>query len=78
MLTQEKMATANSAYHTQVLEEVDKIPSEYLPSLLKMVRAFREGVTLQTAEESFRQGWQEAVAGQTRPVTELWEGIDAE
>ena len=72
------MATADSTFHTQVLEEVDKIPSEYLPSLLKMVRAFREGVTLQTAEESFRKGWQEAVAGQTRPVTELWEGIDAE
>ena len=43
-----------------------------------MVRAFREGVTLQAAQESFRQGWQEAITGQTRPVTELWEGIDAE
>ena len=27
------------------------------------------------AEASFRQGWQEVLAGQTRPVSELWEGI---
>ena len=27
------------------------------------------------AEASFHQGWQEVLAGQTRPVSELWEGI---
>lgn len=39
---------------------------------------FRESVTLKPAEASFRQGWKEALAGETRPVSELWEGIDAE
>ena len=29
-------------------------------------------------EDSFRQGWKEAMAGETRPVSELWDGIDAE
>jgi hypothetical protein len=29
------------------------------------------------AEGSFRQGWQEALRGETRPVSELWEDIDA-
>ena len=29
-----------------------------------------------SAEESFRQGWKEVMAGQTRPVLELWEGIE--
>ena len=38
---------------------------------------FRESVTLKPAEASFRQGWQEAQTGQTRPISELWEGIDA-
>lgn len=33
---------------------------------------------LKSAEESFRQGWKEAMAGNTRPVSELWDGIDAE
>ncbi len=44
------MDTAKPLYRSQVIEELDKIPSEYLPSLLKMLRAFREGVTLPTAE----------------------------
>lgn len=34
--------------------------------------------TLKSAEECFRQGWQEAMTGQTVPLSELWEGIDAE
>ncbi|HET6568709.1 MAG TPA: hypothetical protein VFG50_12145 [Rhodothermales bacterium] len=72
------MAAAQSHYRSEVLEEIDKIPSEYLPALLKVMRAFREGVTLPLAEESFRQGWQEALAGQTRPVSELWGDVDAE
>jgi hypothetical protein len=35
-------------------------------------------VTLKTAEDSFRQGWHEAMTGQTIPLAELWDGIDAE
>jgi hypothetical protein len=60
-----------------VLEEVEKIPPEYLPFLLEIMRAFRESITLKPAEESFRQGWQEALRGETRPVSELWKDIDA-
>ncbi len=36
-----------------------------------------ESITLAPAEKSFRQGWQEALRGETRPVSELWEDIDA-
>jgi hypothetical protein len=36
-----------------------------------------ENVTLKLAEDSFRQGWKEAMAGETRPISELWDGIDA-
>ena len=28
--------------------------------------------------ESFRQGWYDAMTGNTLPVSQLWEGIDAE
>ncbi len=35
----------------------------------------RGRITLKPAEESFRQGWQEALRGKTRPVSELWEDI---
>ena len=71
------MATKNLSYHSQVLDELEKVPAEYLPSLLKMVQAFREGVTLTSAEETFRQGWQEAISGETRPISELWDEENA-
>jgi hypothetical protein len=44
--------------------------------LLLIVRAFRESVTLKSAEASFRQGWKEALRDDARPISELWEGID--
>ena len=62
--------------HRTVLEEVEKIPAEYLPLLLEIMRTFRKGITLKPAEESFRQGWQEVLGSETRPVSELWEDIN--
>ena len=67
------MATQVSAYAGQLAREIRETPEEYLPILLKMVRLFRESVTLKSAEASFRQGWKEALTGETRPVSELWE-----
>ncbi len=32
----------------------------------------------ESAVESFRQGWYDAMTGNTSPVSQLWEGIDAE
>lgn len=29
-------------------------------------------------EDSFRQAWKEIKEGKVRPISELWEGIDAE
>ncbi len=43
-----------------------------------MIQVFRESILLKPAEESFRQGWGEALRGETRPVSDLWEDIDAE
>ncbi len=67
-----------SLYRDRVLEELDLIPQEYLPALANLVRAFRESFALPSAAESFRQGWREAKRGDTRPISELWDGIDAE
>ena len=53
------------------------MPEEYLPNLLQ-IRLFCESVALKLAEASFRKGWREALAGETMPVSELWEGIDTE
>ena len=38
-----------------VMQEIEQTPPEYLPNLLQLVRIFRQSVTLNSAEESFRQ-----------------------
>ena len=60
------------------INEIDKIPEEFLPNLLLIIRTFRESVTLKSAETSFKQGLKEAEKGMTRPVSELWNTIDTE
>lgn len=72
------MVTQVSTYAEQLVREINEMPEEYLPILLEIVRLFRESFTLKPAEASFRQGWKEALAGETMPVSGLWEGIDAE
>jgi len=71
------MAAESSAYQKQLIREIKGTPEEYLPNLLQIIRLFRESVTLKSAEDSFREGWKEVLAGKTRPVSELWDGIDA-
>jgi hypothetical protein len=72
------MTVQISTYEDLFVHEIHEMPREYWPNLLQLVRLFRESVTLKSAEMSFRQGWQEVVTGETRPVSELWEGIDAD
>ncbi len=62
----------------QIVQEIRETPREYWPNLLQLIRLFRESVTLKPAVASFRQGLYEALAGETFPISELWEGIDAE
>ena len=71
------MNTYPSIYTEKISQEIDKMPDEYLPALLEMVRLFRETVTLKPAELSFRQGWQEAMNDELLPVDQLWEDVDA-
>ena len=72
------MSAQDLTYEEQLIGEIRETPTEYWPNLLQLIRLFRESVTLKPAEASFRQGWQEAMSGQTRPLAELWQGIDAE
>lgn len=72
------MAAKSSGFREKVIQEVEKTPAEYLPNLLALIRIFRESVELKNAEDSFVQGWKEAKNGETRPISELWEGLDDE
>jgi len=64
-------------YTQKLHDEIEQTPEEYRPLLFKIVHSFREGVALPTAEESFREGWQDVVDGKTHPIETLWDGIDA-
>ena len=72
------MSNYQATYTDLLMREIEATPDEYLPTLLNMIRIFRESVSLKSAEDSFKQGWQEAMNGETMPVDELWAGIDAE
>ena len=72
------MGSKSIRYEEQLDLEIKKLPGEYLPNLLQIVRLFRESVTLKPVEDSFSQGWKEAIAGETRPVSELWDGMNAD
>ncbi|MDM8564283.1 hypothetical protein QUF74_01365 [Candidatus Halobeggiatoa sp. HSG11] len=60
----------------QLINEIQQVPSEYLPMLLQIVKSYRESVTLNTAEESLRQGWKETITGDIHPIDSLWDGIE--
>ncbi len=70
------MNTYQTTYIEQLNREINATPDEYLPMLLQIVQVFRQSISLRPAEDSFRQGWQEAMAGETRPIDDLWVGID--
>lgn len=72
------MTTSIATYKEDILHELEEIPVEYQPIVLKMIRIFNKSIALQSAEESFRQGWAEALAEETYPIAELWDDIDAE
>ena len=60
----------------EIYREIDTTPEEYLPALLEVIKGFRHGI-LKPAEESFEQGIRDDIKGNIRPVSELWNGIDA-
>lgn len=70
------MALKASVYEKKLVHEIKDIPDEFLPNLLRIVQSYRDSVTLKPADESFRQGFKEALTGDTKPVSELWNDID--
>lgn len=72
------MSNYQTTYAEQLIQEIKATPDEYLSALLEIVRLFRRSITLKPVDSSFRQGWQEAMAGETMQIDDLWIGIDAE
>jgi hypothetical protein len=71
------MNTAIQNPTEEIFKEIQQTPVEYLPILLRIVKSYREAVTLNTASDSFQQGWKETLSGDTHPISNLWDDIDA-
>ncbi len=72
------MENYHITYENLLIKEIQATPEEYIPALLNIIRLFRESVMLKPAEDSFMTGWKEAMSGETMPLEDLWEGIDAD
>lgn len=70
------MATQN--YTERLNEEIRDVPDEYMPALIDIVHAFRQGVIQKSLEESFARSWAQAQAGETYPIDTLWDDMDGE
>lgn len=56
-------------------------PEEYLLALIEADALASRGVSSEDEDDfdieaSFRQGWHEAMTGQTRPIAELWDKLE--
>lgn len=61
------------------LELSDKIRlRDLLDTQIAQLKLSNQDIVLEPATECFRQGWQDAMTGNIKPISELWEGIDAE
>ncbi len=72
------MAIIHRYTSSEFIQEIEQIPPQYLPELFQIVHIFRESITKKTTLDSFEASWQQAVNGETYPIEDLWEGIDAE
>jgi hypothetical protein len=70
------MANMQSSYSERLEKEIQQVPDEYMPALLNIVHAFREGVIQKSLEESFKRSWAQAQAGETYPIGTLWDEDD--
>ncbi len=57
---------------------VDKHTRVRVIVLLSENEEVQDDELLESAQESFRQGWYDAMTGNTLPVSQLWQGIDDE
>ena len=57
----------------QILLQADKLAGHRV-----RVTILNDDESNTSVENNFRQAWQEIKEGKLRPISELWEGIDAE
>jgi hypothetical protein len=71
------MTTSAQSVTEALHAEIERVPVDRREPLLRIIHAYREAIEEREIDpvESFRQGWKEVQAGQTRPIEGLWERI---
>ncbi len=69
---------ATQRYTDRLNEEIRDVPDEYMPALIDIVHAFRQGVVQKSLEESIQRSLKQAQAGETFPIDTLWDDLDNE
>lgn len=72
------MANIQLSCSERLKQEIQQVPDEYMPALLNIVHAFREGVIQKSLEESFKLSWAQAQEGETYPIGTLWDDDDTD
>ncbi|WP_414574866.1 hypothetical protein [Anabaena sp. CCY 9402-a] len=71
----------------KIIQELRDIPEDKLAEIYELIHSFRinlerdssaEETPTEIVIEGIHQGIKEALSGQTIPLSEMWEGIDAE
>ena len=71
----------------KIVQELRDIPEDKLAEIYNLIHYFRIGLEIESSAEEtpteivmegIHQGMREALSGQTIPLSEMWEGIDAE
>ncbi len=71
------MAISESVYRAQVMEEVERIPPEYLAPLLQILRAYRASVTLATEHHQVAAFTEEPTVAEMDTEDEQWDRLFA-
>lgn len=73
------MVTKTQSVTKALYAEIERIPEDRRPLLLKIVHSFREGIEQEIEEvnprDSLRQALREVKAGKTRSVDGLWKRV---
>ena len=73
----------------KIIDELNKIPEDKLDQIYELIHYFRLGLNQEeftdpddtpTAQvvEGIQQGMKEALAGETIPLAQMWDGIDVD
>ena len=73
----------------KIIDELNEIPEEKLNQIYELIHYFRLGLNQEESTESddtptekviegIQQGMKEALAGETIPLAQMWDGIDVD